>query len=205
MNGDASGLPPRDECPAGAADDDRPFYPGAYKSELSLANKLGRVAWGTVYLLLFRFSPRPCFGWRRLLLRLFGARVARTAKVYPSARIWAPWNLTLHDRACIGPQVDCYSVAPIVLGADATVSVRTFLCTAGHDIHDPARPLVTGAIHLGRGAYVFAEAFIGMGVTIGEGAVVAARAVVVRDVAAGDVVAGNPARTVSKRRMDAGR
>lgn len=202
MTIDTPHVPPCDDAAAG---DDSPFYPAAYASELSLANKLGRVAWGTVYFLLFRFSPRPLFGWRRLLLRLFGARVAPTAKVYPSARIWAPWNLTLHARSCIGPQVDCYSVAPIVLGADATVSVRTFLCTAGHDIHDPARPLVRGAIHLRRGAYVFAEAFIGMGVTVGEGAVVAARAVVVRDVAAGDVVAGNPARTVSKRGLDASR
>jgi putative colanic acid biosynthesis acetyltransferase WcaF len=202
MSGETPGVPPRDDAAGG---DDRPFYPAAYASELSLANKLGRVAWGTVYVLLFRFSPRPLFGWRRLLLRLFGARVALTAKVYPSARIWAPWNLTLHARSCIGPQVDCYSVAPIVLGADATVSVRTFLCTAGHDIHDPARPLVTASIHLERGAYVFAEAFIGMGVTVGEGAVVAARAVVVRDVAAGDVVAGNPARTVSTRRLDPAR
>ena len=177
------------------------FYASAYRSELSLGNKLARVAWAVVYVLLFRFSPVPCHGWRRLLVRVFGARISRTAKIYPSARVWAPWNLTMEAGAVVGPEVYCYSVGPIVLGVDSTTSYRTFLCTASHDIHDPARPLVVGHIRLEQGAYVFADAFIGMNVTVGEGAVVAARAVVVRDVGAYDVVAGNPARVVSRRRL----
>jgi putative colanic acid biosynthesis acetyltransferase WcaF len=188
--------------PTAGPDDGLPrFYASAYRSELPLGNKLARVAWGVVYLLLFRFSPTPCFGWRRLLLRAFGARIARTAKVYPSARIWAPWNLTMEAGAVVGPEVYCYSVGPIELGVDSTTSYRTFLCTASHDIHDPARPLVIGRIRLERGAYLFADAFIGMNVTVGEAAVVAARAVVVRDVGPYDVVAGNPARVVGRRRL----
>ena len=185
-----------------SADDGLPrFYASEYRSELSLGNKLARVSWAVVYVLLFRFSPVPFFGWRRMLLRAFGARIARTAKVYPSARIWAPWNLTMEPGAVVGPEVYCYSVGPIVLGVDSITSYRTFLCTASHDIHDPARPLVIGRIRLERGAYVFADAFIGMNVTVGEAAVVVARAVVVRDVDAYDIVAGNPARVVSRRRL----
>jgi putative colanic acid biosynthesis acetyltransferase WcaF len=185
-------------------DDPTAFYPAAYRSELSLGNKLARAVWAVVHLLLFRFSPVPCHGWRRLLLRAFGGRIARTAKVYPSARIWAPWNLTMEPGAVVGPEVYCYSVGPIVLGVDSTTSFRAFLCTASHDIHDPARPLVTGPIRIERGAYIFADAFIGMNVTVGEAAVVAARAVVVRDIAAYDVVAGNPARVVGRRRLPGG-
>jgi len=184
------------------ADDGLPhFYASAYRSELSLGNKLARVAWAVVHVLLFRFSPVPCHGWRRSLLRAFGGRIARTAKIYPSARVWAPWNLTMEPGAVVGPEVYCYSVGPIVLGVDSTTSYRTFLCSASHDIHHAARPLVIGRIRLERGAYVFADAFIGMNVTVGEGAVVAARAVVVRDVGDYEVVAGNPARVVSRRRL----
>ena len=191
--------PRADELPTG--DGQASFYPSQYRSELSVANKLGRVAWGVVYWLLFWPSPVPCHAWRRLLLRGFGSRIARNAKVYPTARIWAPWNLTMQRGSCIGPEVYCYSVGPVFVGVDVTVSFRTFLCTASHDIHDPARSLVIGPVRLERGAYVFADAFIGMNVTVGEGAVVAARAVVVRDVAAGDVVAGNPGRVVGTRRL----
>lgn len=184
-----------------AAGVEQGFYPSEYRSELPLSNKLGRVAWGLVYWILFRPSPVPLHFWRRLLLRGFGGHIAGSAKIYPSARIWAPWNLTMERGSCLGPEVYCYSVGHVLLGVDATVSFRTFLCTASHDIHDPARSLVVGPIRLQRGAYVFADAFIGMNVTVGEGAVVAARAVVVRDVAAGDVVAGNPCRVVGTRRL----
>ena len=136
-----------------------------------------------------------------MLLQLFGARLARDARVYPSAKIWAPWNLTMATKSCLGHDVDCYCVAAIELEADATVSQRSFLCAASHDIHDPERPLVTAPIRISRGAFVFAEAFIGMGVTVGEGAVVAGRAVVVRDVEAFSIVAGNPAKVVGERRF----
>ena len=179
--------------------DDRPFYAGDYRNALPLGNRLARAAWGLAYAMFFRLSPTPFFGWRRWLLRLFGAVVAPSAKVYPTTRVWAPWNLSMERGSCLGPEVYCYNVATVHLGIDATVSFRAFLCSASHDIRHPERPLVTGPIRLERGAYVFADAFIGMNVTLGEGAVVAARAVVVKDVAAQDVVGGNPARVIGRR------
>jgi putative colanic acid biosynthesis acetyltransferase WcaF len=119
--------------------------------------------------------------------------------VYPSTRIWAPWNLTMEDGSTLAEQVDCYSVDRITLGVNSTVSIRTFLCTASHDIRDRARPLTTSPIVIGADAFVFAEAFIGPGVRLGEAAVVGARAVVVRDVAPADIVAGNPAKPIGRR------
>ena len=176
------------------------FYKGEYLNRLSLKNRFGRIIWSIVYLVLFRLTPVPCFGWRRMLLRCFGAKLASSVHIYPSARIWAPWNLTMESRACLAQEVYCYNVDRVFLGADSTVSFRSFLCTASHDINHPQRPLVTAPIRIERGAYLFADAFIGMNVTIGEGAVVAARAVVVRSVAPFDVVGGNPARVISHRK-----
>lgn len=180
------------------------FYRGRYRNHLSVGNRLGRVLWNVTWLILFRTSPIVLLPWRRFLLRLFGARLAATAIIYPSARIWAPWNLTMGHYACLGKEVDCYNVAPVTLAADTTISIRTFLCTASHDIRHPDRPLVTAPITIARGAFVFAEAFIGMGVTVGEGAVVAARAVVVKDVEAGVIVGGNPARLICERTIGDG-
>jgi len=188
---------------AEAIEQNQEFYPADYKSPLSAGNKMARVAWGVVYLMLFRFTPAPCFAWRRMLLQLFGAKLAPSVHIYPSARIWAPWNLTMESRACLAQEVFCYNIDQVFLGADSTVSFRSHLCAAGHDINDPARPLVTGPIRIERGAYVFADAFIGMNVTVGEGAVVAARSVVVRSVAPFDVVGGNPARVISRRQATA--
>lgn len=178
---------------------DKPFYPDSYTSELSFKNKLGRLAWGLVWIFLFRPSPRTFFRWRCFLARCFGAKIGKEVHLYPSVRIFAPWNLEMADRSCFGESVDCYCVSKVSLGLDATVSQYSYLCTASHDIESPARTLKTGPIRIERGAWVFAGAFVGPGVQVGEGAIVAARSVVVKDVAPYDVVGGNPAKFIKKR------
>jgi putative colanic acid biosynthesis acetyltransferase WcaF len=130
--------------------------------------------------------------------------MARGTAVYPSARIWAPWNLEMETGSAIGDAVDCYNVDSIALEAGAIVSQYAFLCTASHDITDPGRRLVTAPIRLGRLSWVCAGAFVHPGVTIGEGAVVAARSVVVKDVAPWAVVGGNPAKFLKTRELAGG-
>lgn len=166
----------------------------------SFRSKGGRGLWGLVWLLLYRPSPRPLHGWRRFLLRCFGAQIGRGAMPYPGAVIWAPWNLAMGDHSTMGDGVDCYSVARIEIGDHASVSQRAYLCAASRDIDDPAHGLMTGPIVIGRHGWVAAEAFVGPGVTIAEGGVVAARAVAVRDVPPWTVVAGNPAKRIRERK-----
>lgn len=167
-------------------------------NHLSLANRLTRGVWQFVWLLLYRPTPRPMHAWRCLLLRLFGAKLGKAVHPYPSARIWAPWNLEMGDHSCLGEKVDCYCVDKIHIGAHATVSQYSFLCTASHDYTDLDMPLVTAPITIGRGAWVAADAFIGPGVVVGERAVVGARASVFRHVDPWTVVGGNPARVIRK-------
>jgi putative colanic acid biosynthesis acetyltransferase WcaF len=118
---------------------------------------------------------------------------------YPSARIWAPWNLKLGPYSCIGPRVICYSVGLIELGSHAIISQGVHLCAASHDHRDPEFPLVVGSIRIADHAWVAADAFVGPGVIIMDRAVVGARAVVTKHVAPGTVVVGNPARAVGIR------
>lgn len=159
-------------------------------------DKLRRLCWLAAWSLLYRPSPVPLHAWRRFLLRCFGARVGAGAHPYPSARVWAPWNLVLHPRACLGPDCDIYNVAMVEVGRSAIVSQKAYLCTASHDIHQPGFALTAAPIALRDGAWVAAAAFVAPGVTIGEGAVVGACGVVTRDVERGQVVAGNPAQPV---------
>lgn len=172
-----------------------------YESPLSLANRVARVLWGGVWLLLFRPTPRRLFGWRVFLLRCFGAKLGRGVRVYPSTIVWAPWNLEMGDHSALGNRVDCYCVDKVRIGSHVTVSQHAYLCAASHDIEDPGMRLVLAPIVVGDGAWVCAGAFVGPGVTVGEGAVVGARAVVVKDVEPWAVVAGNPARFIRKREL----
>ena len=174
---------------------------GTQGQRLGWGNRLLRVLWGLAYSVLYRPSPVFLHGWRRFLLRCFGARIGRGAHPYPRCRIWAPWNLTMGDSSCLGNDVDCYSVAPIVLGAHSIVSQYAYLCTATHDYRDPDFPLMAEPITIGDHAWVAAGALIGPGVKVGEGAVVGARSVTFDDVPPWVVVAGNPARKIKDRVM----
>lgn len=169
------------------------------RSVHSLWNKAGRALWALAWCLFYRPSPKPFHFWRRAILRLFGAKIGHGAHPHASARIWAPWNLEMGEHSCLSHHVDCYCVAPIKIGAHATVSQYCYLCAASHDIEDPEMRLVTAPISIGEGAWITADVFIGPGVTVGEAAVVGARSSVFKDVAPWTVVAGNPAREIKKR------
>lgn len=155
-----------------------------------------RVMWALGRWLLI-LSPLPCYRWRRMVLRLFGARVGRKARVHPSTVIFMPWNVELGDWSAIGPGVFVYSLGKVRIGHRATVSYRSNVCAGTHDFTDPTLPLIKPAVTIADDAWVGTEAFIGPGVTVGRGAIVAARAVVVKDVAPLTVVGGHPAREIA--------
>lgn len=168
----------------------------------SRREQIGRVLWALVHP-FFAFSPRPLWGWRRFLLRLFGARIGEHVHVYPTARIAMPWNVAIGAFSAVGDRAILYALGPIAIGSRATVSQGAHLCAGTHDHRDPAMPLLKPPIVIGDSAWVAADAFVGPGVTIGRLAVVGARAVVVRDAPERAVVAGNPAVVKGYRRLGA--
>lgn len=171
-----------------------------YKNNLSLRNKLGRLSWNSCYWILFRPLPTKLFSnWRCFLLRLFGAKIGKNNTIYPSAKIWAPWNLIIGNNSCISNGVNCYNPGKIIIGNNVVISERVFICTPSHDITNKDFPLIVSNINIKDKVWVAAEAFIGPKVTIGEGAVVGARAAVFKDVEAWCVVGGNPAIFIKKR------
>ncbi len=173
-----------------------------YHNALSRRNQVVRMLWTIVWGLFARPLPRSvCSGWKRFLLRLFGAKIDSTAVVYSSAKVYYPANLVMERYACLASDVDCYNVALIKIGANTTVSQVAYLCTASHDITNPLNPRITAPITIEDQAWVAAGAFVGMGVTIGQGAVVGARAAVFKNVEPWTVVGGNPARFIKKREI----
>ena len=135
-------------------------------------------------------------------MRLFGAHIGAKVLIYPSVDIWAPWNLFIGDRSVVGPNVVLYNVDRIQIAEDVTVSQNSHLCTASHNIESISRELQHAPIVIKKGAWIFADVFLSMGVQIGEGAIVGARSVVAKSVEAQNVVVGNPARVIKKRQLD---
>jgi|ERR1700722_4895037 len=165
----------------------------------SLRNRLGRALWHVAYALLFRPSPRPWHAWRAWLLRCFGARLGRHCHIYPRSRIWAPWNLSCEDGAAIADEAVIYNAAEVHLGLHAIVSQQAYICTATHDIDDPAFPMTVAPISLGQYAWVCARACVLPGVAIRDGAVLGLGSVASKNLESWQVYAGIPARRIRQR------
>lgn len=173
--------------------------------KVSLSVKIKRAVWNIVSAVFFRLFVTKVFRpWRVFLLNCFGAEIDKSAEVYASAKIWAPWNLKLEKGSCIGPDVIVYNQTMVTLEENACVSQYAYICTAGHNVgsglKDQELPLnnaetglVVADVTLHKNSWIGTRAFIGMGVKVGEGAIVGACACVFKDVEAGTIVGGNPA------------
>lgn len=165
----------------------------------SRSEYIRRFLWGWVQMLLIRPSPRRAHGWRCFWLRLFGARMATTAGTKASTRIMHPWLLSMGDHSMLSENVTVYNLGAVTIGSHTVVSQDVYICAGTHDYTKSDLPLQRCPIGVGHGVWICAGAFIGPNVAIGDNAVVGARAVVVKNVPAGMVVAGNPARIIKPR------
>lgn len=164
----------------------------------SSAELAGRALWECLGF-AFAWSPRQLWGWRNLLLRTFGARIGPDVHIHPSVRIAVPWNLEIGARSAVGDRAVLYSLGPIEIGADVTISQHAHLCAGTHDHRRADLPLVKATIRIGDGAWICADAFVGPDVNVGDHAIVAARAVAVKDVEPWMMVGGNPAHAIGPR------
>lgn len=167
----------------------------------SIKHRLFRAVWSITWFLLASWTPPPLHRWRVFLLRLFGAKIGTGVRVWGSTRIWYPPNLKLGDYAVLGWKVNCYNQGRIVLEPYAVVSQFSHLVSGTHDVDDPNFQLYTRPILVGRYAWIASDSFVGPGVTVGEGAVLGARAVTFKNLAPWTIYVGNPIRSVRNRKQ----
>jgi putative colanic acid biosynthesis acetyltransferase WcaF len=161
-----------------------------------------KLCWFTVRNCIFRWIPGRIRGARRGLLRVFGANIAAGVNIAPSVRIRHPWLFTIGEHSAIGDNVEIYNLGPIMIGEHTVISQNAHLCAGTHDYTKPDLPLIRASITIGSGVWICADAFIGPNVTIGNNALIAARAVVTKDVPANVIVGGNPAKVIKHRPMN---
>lgn len=150
---------------------------------------------------IFRFSLHNMYGFRRFILRCFGAKIGKGVKIRPSAKFTYPWKVTIGDYTWVGDNVEFYSLDKIIVGSNSVISQKTYLCTGSHDIEDSKFGLITKPIVIEDYVWIGADCFIGPGVNIKEGSVVGARSNVFKDVDSWGVYYGNPLRFIKKREI----
>jgi putative colanic acid biosynthesis acetyltransferase WcaF len=170
-----------------------------HESPWSGSNRMLRVLWEFCWFVFCVWTPKPLNEWRLFWLRVFDAKIHGTPFVHQRARIAIPWNLTMHDRACLGDRANAYTLGEIEIGAGAIVAQEVYLSTGSHDFTQVARPLVTAKITIGQDAFVGARAFVMPGVNIGARSVIGACSVVTHDIPEDVMAAGNPCKILRTR------
>jgi putative colanic acid biosynthesis acetyltransferase WcaF len=156
--------------------------------------------WWAIDSVLFRTSPQVLYGWRRFLLRLFGARIGRQVKIRPSVTVTYPWKVQIGDYSWIGDGVDLYSLAEIRIGCHTVVSQGCYICAGTHNRKDVAFPIEAMPIEIEDQVWIASQVFIGPGVRVGRGAVVGMRSLVLKDIPPGVFACGHPARVRGERK-----
>ena len=155
--------------------------------------------WWLVQKTLFAWSPQFMFGWRRFLLRLFGAKIGKKVHVRPSCQITFPWKVSIGDYAWVGDDVVLYSLGEIEIGEHAVISQRAYLCTGSHDYSAIGFDIYQKPVRIGAQVWIAADVYVAPGVVIGAGAVVGARSTVFQDLPGGMICYGYPAVPVRSR------
>lgn len=155
--------------------------------------------WWIVQATLFRWSPQFLYGWRRFVLRLFGAKIGEGCIIRPTVEVTYPWKLTMGDYCWVGDHAALYTLGEIHIGDNACVSQHCYLAAATHDYTRPTFDMIDKRITIEPEAWLATGVFVAPGITIGRGTVVAARSVVVRDLPPMMLCAGNPARVLRPR------
>jgi putative colanic acid biosynthesis acetyltransferase WcaF len=173
-----------------------------YDSPWSVSKRIKIVAWEYIWMLLCSWTPKPANAWRLFWLKLFGCTIYGKPFVHQRARIQIPWNLILHDRACLGDRANAYTLGVIEILEHATVGQEVYLCTGTHAFDKPEMNLITAKITIGKNVFIGARAFIMPGITIEDNAIIGTSSLVTKNVAINSVVAGNPAKHIKYRTIE---
>ena len=155
--------------------------------------------WWIVDFWFFKSSPQIMYGWRRWLLRLFGAKIGKNVIIRPTVTVTYPWKVNIGENCMIGDDVNLYSLGEIAIGNNVVVSQKCYLASASHDYDKESFPIWSKKITISDGCWLATDVYVGPGVNIGKNTVVGARSSVFKDLPSDKICVGSPAQIVKDR------
>lgn len=148
--------------------------------------------WRWVNVILFKTSPQFLQGWRRFVLRLFGAKIGKKVTIRPSVEITYPWKVSIGDYSWIGDNVVLYSLGKITIGSNSIISQKSYLCTGSHNYNTLSFEIFEKEIEIGNSCWIATDVFVGPGVKITDEVIIGARSSVYKSICEKGIYKGNP-------------
>jgi len=158
--------------------------------------------WWFTQATLFNLSPQFLYGWRRFLLRLFGAKIGKGVVLRPTVKITYPWKITIGDFSWIGDDVTLYSLGEIEIGTNTVISQKSYLCTGSHDYKNESFPIYAKKITIGNESWIATDVYIAPGITVGNNVVVGARSSIFNNLEKEGIYVGSPAKFIKDRTIE---
>ena len=155
--------------------------------------------WWIVEKTFFAMSPQVFYGWRRFLLRLFGAKIGEKVLIRSTAKFTYPWKVKIGDYSWIGEETILYSLDTITIGKNVAVAHGVYFNTGLHDYSKEEFTISSKKILVEDECWITNDVYIAPGVSIGKGTVVGARSSVYKNLPEGWICYGNPAKPIKKR------
>jgi putative colanic acid biosynthesis acetyltransferase WcaF len=162
-------------------------------------SKMTVQLWWIVQSTLFAWSPQVLYGWRRFLLRLFGAKIGKGVLVRATAKITYPWNVEIGDYSWIGDDNVLYSLGKISIGKNVALAHKVYLNTGGHEYKKSTFDIFSKPVVVEDECWLTNDVYVAPGVTIGKGSIIAARSSVLKSMPSGKVCVGTPAIAIKDR------
>lgn len=143
----------------------------------------------------------PSHTIRNSIFRLGGVKIGRGSTIHVGCRFYQPNNVQIGEDTSVGDRCFLDGRAKLTIGSHASIASQVMIFNSKHDINDEWFSPVDGPVHIGSYVFVGPRAIILPDVTIGDGAIVAAGAVVTKDVPAGAIVGGVPAVPIGERKL----
>jgi putative colanic acid biosynthesis acetyltransferase WcaF len=165
------------------------------------AGSLTLLVWYFINVLFFKNGWFPFVAPKRILLRLFGAKIGKGVVIKPCVNIKYPWKLIIGDYTWIGENVWIDNLSEVKIGANACISQGALLLCGNHDYSKSTFDLMTQSIIIDDGVWIGANAVVCGGVTCHSHSVLAVQSVASKNLEDYTIYRGNPAQPVRKREI----
>lgn len=171
------------------------------EASLKIANRFSNFLLDFELMIITWAGLVPSHLFRLLIYKTVGMKIGKGSRVHTGARFFNPKNILIGDGSIVGDNVFLDGRDRLKIGNSVDVASQVMILNSEHDINSEDFHATTGPVEIEDYCFIGPRAIILPGVKIGRGAVVAAGAVVTKDVGEFAIVGGVPAQKIGQREL----